>query len=113
MLMPGRTIKRTYHFNWVYILREVLGDYYDLPDEDRQMQLLQQIARKSLEQGIPLSHAQGMTLEHPLFHNDPDLVKKKAAEYGMNEWTISKEMVRIGTDAIKMLEIAEQHRGRD
>ena len=31
--------------------------------------------RKSLEQGIPLAHAQGMTLEHPLFHNDPDLVK--------------------------------------
>ena len=75
MLMPGRTIKRTYHFNWVFILREVLGDYFDLPDEDRQMQLLQQIARKSLEQGIPLSHAQGMTLEHPLFHNDPELVK--------------------------------------
>jgi len=75
MLMPGRTIKRTYHFNWVFILREVLGDYFDLPDEDRQMQLLQQIARKSLEQGIPLAHAQGMTLEHPLFHNDPDLVK--------------------------------------
>ena len=75
MLMPGRTIKRTYHFNWLFILREVLGGYFDLPDEDRQMQLLQQIARKSLEQGIPLSHAQGMTLEHPLFHNDPELVK--------------------------------------
>ena len=75
LLMPGRTIKRTYHFNWVFILREVLGGYFELPDEDRQMQLLQQIARKSLEQGIPLSHAQGMTLEHPLFHNDPDLVK--------------------------------------
>ncbi len=75
MLMPGRTVKRTYHFNWVFILREVLGEYFDLPDEDRQMQLLQQIARKSLEQGIPLAHAQGMTLEHPLFHNDPDLVK--------------------------------------
>ena len=75
LLMPGRTVKRTYHFNWVYILREVLGEYFDLPDEDRQMQLLQQIARKSLEQGIPLSHAQGMTLEHPLFHNDPELVK--------------------------------------
>ena len=41
MLMPGRTIKRTYHFNWVFILREVLGGYFDLPDEDRQMQLLQ------------------------------------------------------------------------
>ena len=25
MLMPGRTITRTYHFNWVFILREVLG----------------------------------------------------------------------------------------
>ena len=74
-LMPGRTITRTYHFNWVFILREVLGGYFELPDEDRQMQLLQQIARKSLEQGIPLSHAQGMTLEHPLFHNDPDLVE--------------------------------------
>ena len=75
MLMPGRTVKRTYHFNWVFILREVLGGYFDLPDEDRQMQLLQQIARKSLEQGVPLAHAQGMTLEHPLFHNDPELVK--------------------------------------
>ena len=75
LLMPGRTVKRTYHFNWLYILREVFGSYFDLPDEDRQMQLLQQIARKSLEQGIPLSHAQGMTLEHPLFHNDPELVK--------------------------------------
>ena len=75
MLMPGRTIKRTYHFNWVFILREVLGGYFDLPDEDRQMLLLQQIACKSLEQGIPLSHAQGMTLEHPLFRNDPELVK--------------------------------------
>ena len=74
-LMPGRTVTRTYHLNWVFILREVLGEYFDLPDEDRQMQLLQQIARKSLEQGIPLSHAQGMTLEHPLFHNDPKLVK--------------------------------------
>ena len=75
MLMPGRTITRTYHFNWLFILREVLGGYFDVPAEDRQMQLLQQIARKSLEQGIPLAHAQGMTLEHPLFHNDPDLVK--------------------------------------
>ena len=75
LLMPGRTITRTYHFNWIFILREVLGGYFDLPDEDRQMQLLQQIARKSLEQGIPLAHAQGMTLEHPFFHNDPDLVK--------------------------------------
>ena len=75
ILMPGRTVTRTYHFNWVFILRQVLGSYYELPDEERQMQLLLRIARLSLEQGIPLSHAQGMTLEHPLFHNDPELVK--------------------------------------
>ena len=75
LLMPGRTITRTYHFNFLFILREVLGGYFELPDEDRQMQMLQQIACKSLEQGIPLSHAQGMTLEHPLFRNDPELVK--------------------------------------
>ena len=29
MLMPGRTITRTYHFNWLFILREVLGEYFD------------------------------------------------------------------------------------
>ena len=75
LLMPGRTVKRTYHFNWLFILREVLGGYFDLPDEDRQMQLLQQIARMSLEQGIPLAHAQGMTLEHPVLNTDPELVK--------------------------------------
>ena len=74
-LMPGRSITRTYHFNWVFILREVLGNCHELPDEDRQMLMLQQIARLSLEQGIPLSHAQGMTLEHPQVHNDPELVK--------------------------------------
>ena len=46
-----------------------------MPDEDCQRQMLQQIARLSLEQGIPLSHAQGMTREHPLFHNDRELVE--------------------------------------
>ena len=75
LLMPGRTYKRTYQYNWLFILRKVLGDTIDTPDEERQMQMLQQIARMSLEEAIPLSHAQGMTLEHPLFHNDPELVK--------------------------------------
>ena len=74
-LMPGRTITRTYHFNWLFIVKQVLGDYYNLPDEDRQMQLLMRIASMSLDQGIPLSHAQGMTLEHPVLNTDPELVK--------------------------------------
>ena len=75
LLMPGRSITRTYHFNWLFIVKQVLGEYFDLPDEDRQMQLLMRIAGQCLDQGIPLSHAQGMTLEHPVLNTDPELVK--------------------------------------
>ena len=75
LLMPGRTITRTYHFNWLFIVKQVLGEYFELPNEDRQMQLLMRIASMCLDQGIPLSHAQGMTLEHPLLNTDPELVK--------------------------------------
>ena len=74
-LMPGRSITRTYHFNWLFIVKQVLGEYFELPDEDRQMQLLMRIASMCLDQGIPLSHAQGMTLEHPVLNTDPELVK--------------------------------------
>lgn len=77
--MPGRTVTRTYHFNWIFIVKQVLGDYFKLDemvDEDRQMKLLMRVASMSLEQGIPLSHAQGMTLKHPIFNRDPELVKK-------------------------------------
>ena len=70
-----RSITRTYHFNWLFIVKQVLGEYFDLPDEDRQMQLLMRIAGQCLDQGIPLSHAQGMTLEHPVLNTDPELVK--------------------------------------
>ena len=78
LLMPGRTVTRTYHFNWLFIVKQVLGDYFkfeDVSDEDRQMQLLMRIASMSLDQGIPLAHAQGMTLEHPILNKDPELVK--------------------------------------
>ena len=78
MLMPGRTITRTYHFNWLFIVKQVLGDYFkleDVSDEDRQMQMLMRIASLCLDQGIPLAHAQGLTLEHPILNTDPILVK--------------------------------------
>ena len=78
LLMPGRTITRTYHFNWLFIVKHVLGDYFkleDVSDEERQMQLLMRVASLSLEQGIPLANAQGMTLEHPILNTDPQLVK--------------------------------------
>ncbi len=74
-LMPGRTVTRTYQLNWLFIVRQVLGDIFKLPDEERQMQLLMRIAKLSLEQGIPLSHAQGMTLQHPALNTDPLLVR--------------------------------------
>ena len=78
LLMPGRTITRTYHFNWIFIVKKVLGDYFtleEMKDEDRQMTLLMKIATLSLKEGIPLAHAQGMTLEHPILNTDPELVK--------------------------------------
>ena len=78
MLMPGRTITRTYHLNWLFIVKQVLGDYFkleDVSDEDRQMQMLMRIASLCLDQGIPLAHAQGLTLEHPILNTDPILVK--------------------------------------
>ncbi len=75
-LMPGRTIKRTYRLEWLYIVNSILGRYFDLPDEERQESLLMQLASLCMKHGIPLSHAQGMTMEHPVLNTDKLLVKK-------------------------------------
>ena len=75
-LMPGRTIKRTYRMEWLFAVDTVLGHYFELPDEERLETMLMQIATMCLNQGIPMSHAQGMTLEHPVLNTDPLLVKK-------------------------------------
>ena len=75
-LMPGRTIKRTYRLEWLFIIDTTLGRYFELPDEDRIETLLMEIATRCLNQGIPLAFAQGMTLEHPALNTDKLLVKK-------------------------------------
>ena len=75
-LMPGRTINRTYRLNWLFIVENVLGKYFDLPDADRQETLLMQIASACLAEGIPMARAVAMTLEHPVFNSDELLVKK-------------------------------------
>ena len=75
-LMPGRTVTRTYHLNWQFIVENVLGHYFDLPDENKEAELLMQIASLCLDQGIPLAHAQGLTLLHPALNRDKLLVKK-------------------------------------
>ena len=57
-LMPGRTVTRTYHLNWTFIVETIMGHYF------------------CLDQGIPLSHAQGLTMLHPVLNTDRLLVEK-------------------------------------
>ena len=85
-LMPGRTIVRTYHLNWLAIVNNVLGRYFDLPDEEREMELLMQVAKACLDEGIPMAHAQGLTLLHPVLARDEMLVKNVfAAVYAVTQ----------------------------
>ena len=74
-LMPGRTLTRTYQLNWSFIVEQVLGKYFDLPDEEKEATLLMQVASMCLEQGIPKSHAQGLTMLHPVLARDKMLVE--------------------------------------
>ena len=50
-LMPGRTVKRTYRLEWLFIIDTTLGHYFELPDEDRLETLLMLIATRCLNQG--------------------------------------------------------------
>ena len=75
-LMPGRTVTRTYHLNWTFIVETVMGHYFELPDEEKEATLLMQIASMCLDQGIPKAHAQGLTMLHPVLNRDKLLVEK-------------------------------------
>ena len=75
-LMPGRTMGRTWRLNWLFIIEDVLGHYFELPTEERLEQMLMQIASRCLEEGIPMARAQAMTMEHPVLRTDELLVKK-------------------------------------
>jgi len=75
-LMPGRTITRTYQLNWSFIVDQVLGRYFDLPDEEREAKLIMQIATMCMDQGIPKAHAQGLTMLYPVLGRDKLLVEK-------------------------------------
>lgn len=75
-LLPGRTLTRSYQLNYLFILEQVLGTYFDLPDEQRQGELLMQVAGLCLEEGIPMGIAQAMTLAHPVLNSDELLVRK-------------------------------------
>ena len=75
-LMPGRTVTRTYHLNWTFIVETVMGHYFELPDENKEATLLMQIASMCLDQGIPKAHSQGLTMLHPVLNRDTLLVEQ-------------------------------------
>ena len=75
-LMPGRTVTRTYHLNWTFIVETIMGHYFDLPDENKEAELLMQIAARCLDEGIPQAHAKGLTMLHPVLNRDKMLVEK-------------------------------------
>ena len=75
-LMPGRTMDRTYQLNWLFITETVMGRYFDLPDDERLMAWLMEIASRCLNEGIPMARAQNYTLMHPVLCQDELLVRK-------------------------------------
>ena len=75
-LMPGRSLKQTYVLNYQFIVSDVMGHYFELPDEERVAQLLMQIAGRCLEEGIPQENALKLTLLHPVLNADTMLVEK-------------------------------------
>ena len=95
-LMPGRTVTRTYHLNWTFIVETVMGHYFDLPDENKEATLLMQIASMCLDQGIPQAHAKGLTLLHPVLNRDKQLVEKIfQAVYSVAEQQAYREKHKI------------------
>ena len=74
-LMPGRSIVRSYQLNWAFIVNDILGEVFALPDESREMELLMRVATACLNEGIPLARAQGLTLLHPVLGRDEMLVR--------------------------------------
>ena len=75
-LMPGRSRQRTWSLNYQFILTDILGHYFELPNEERVAELLMKLAARCLEEGIPQQHAQRLTMQHPVFNSDPLLVEK-------------------------------------
>ena len=44
LLMPGKSVKQTYALNYHFIVTNILGKWFELPDEERVSELLMQIA---------------------------------------------------------------------
>ena len=76
VLMPGRSMKQSYALNYQFIVTDVMGHYFELPDEERVSELLMQIAARCLEEGVPQENALRFTMLHPVLNKDAMLVEK-------------------------------------
>ena len=74
-LMPGRTLKRTWILNYQFVLAEVLGKWIELPDEEREAELVAMVAQRCLVEGIPQEIGLKFTLLHPVLNHDRLLVE--------------------------------------
>ena len=76
LLMPGKSVKQTYALNYQFIVTNILGKWFELPDEERVSELLMQIAGCCQQEGIPMENALRLTLLHPVLNHDRLLVEK-------------------------------------
>jgi len=96
VLLPRRTLNNTYRLNFLFIIENVLGHYFDLPDENRLSELLMRVASGCLQEGIPIGVAQSMTLLHPVFQKDELLVRKTfSAVYAVEQQQRYREKHKI------------------
>ena len=89
-LMPGRTLKRTWILNFQFVLNDVLGQYFELPDEEREAELVMRVAQRCLTEGIPQEIGLKFTLLHPVLNHDRLLVETTFANVyavqNMEQW---------------------------
>ena len=89
-LMPGRTVKRTWILNYQFVLADVLGHYFELPDEEREAELVMRVAQHCLTEGIPQEIGLKFTLLHPVLNHDRLLVETTFANVyavqDMEDW---------------------------
>ena len=89
-LLPGRSLKRTWVLNFQFVLNDVLGHYFELPDEEREAELVMQVAQRCLLEGIPEEIGLKFTLLHPVLNHDRLLVETTFANVyavkDMEDW---------------------------
>jgi hypothetical protein len=74
-LLPGRNEVQTQRLMYHYCLNSVMGPSFPLPSQAKVAELLMKLAVECLKARVPMGMAQNMTLLHPAFNDDIELVK--------------------------------------